>query len=643
MSLFKTLAHLPVNKISDMVAEHFCDPNNVTLVTSSTGSGKTLLIPPTCYEELPDGEILYVILPSAIMANRAYGTIKILHKDTDLVGFAGRTEGWTDELSPNNRIIFMSLVRAIEDKILIRGRNFILDESHERTVFMTFAKTILQRRREKGERIRVALMSSTMDIAEEKAFWGEERTKAFYVEGDVHPLKFIEGDIPPEEAVSYLIDEGRTGILVFVSGENEAIAVTSAIRKILAKKHSELYRLRNFEICQYTLLSSTKDQRIALSNPKTGLKIVVGTRVIETSLSMKWVNGGVSTGNGQITTWKHGVVSNHAEELSQWRIIQQAGRTNRFTEGTFVLASRVPFAERPLQEPAKIVVSATTDFVFKAAQYGINPLELKFPKSEDPGREALQEGNQALHNTGITTGEQGKVNLTPEGQWIARYGFPAEAGAFLAQARDLNILPYAVPLAARVMIGGLRFALAKPIAETFCGKSDLMNEVFAAVYCIQRESSRGDLSSQYNLNKKKLGAFTRAADRIASVLNIRPIFTMWDDRHRDYELLNDEMMFKLIACLVRSSPQRLFRATPIGVSMKNGVSMAFATSTHAVHGQETPDEMVAVHAVPRRIIPMDHTRSPFNVASDVTIINKAEKDRLFEIMPRAWFTSYLGK
>ena len=125
------LKDLPVNEISDAVMDSV--DNNVTIISSPTGSGKTLTIPAKLADKIPDNERVVVLVPRKFLAINAAETVSELSGGTlgEEVGYAVGTQGGDEPLfSKNSKIIFATYGYAIEisNSSAVSGSNNFLAE-----------------------------------------------------------------------------------------------------------------------------------------------------------------------------------------------------------------------------------------------------------------------------------------------------------------------------------------------------------------------------------------------------------------------------------------------------------------------------------------------------------------------------------
>ena len=159
------LKDLPVNEISDAVMDSV--DNNVTIISSPTGSGKTLTIPAKLADKIPDNERVVVLVPRKFLAINAAETVSELSGGTlgEEVGYAVGTQGGDEPLfSKNSKIIFATYGYAISSGMIFYEKNIVLDEVHEASMDMSIAKALLHYRKKQGDALRLIEMSATINL-----------------------------------------------------------------------------------------------------------------------------------------------------------------------------------------------------------------------------------------------------------------------------------------------------------------------------------------------------------------------------------------------------------------------------------------------------------------------------------------------
>lgn len=641
MSIFKKLAHLPIMSIGDMVAENYSDPANVTLVSSDTGTGRTLLIPQFCAEDLNWAEPIYVLLPSRVMArNAAQNARSLVNKeDINLIGYrCSANDGEDSIVHEDNRIIYTTVGYALATKLLMRGRNFIIDEAHEINEDMTLTKAILHFRREESSiRPRVMLMSATFDIAQEAEYWGSKNTKSFDVKGNINPLEFMEGEINWGDAVDHLVNSGAKGILIFCSGMREIGHVTSELKRHIGYSQCPAFKRKDFEIMHVSGLSTYEERVRALANPRHEVKILLTTKILEASVSLPWVDSGISSGVGlQIYIDDDGVRRSEQYPISKSRLIQQAGRTNRFGEGLFILNSSVGLEERPLRDIPDLSRLSYTDMCLMAFHQDVSPVDdLKYLPSETPPREKLMAGIEKLYTLGLVAKNSSGWDLTDDGAWVVDMGLSAAPGAFACQARRLGCLPLAIPVIARMETSSILFNKSLLPERTYCPSSDMINEICMTFDAHTQARTNRKIYEEYNLNHKTVKIFFSLIETYERNMRMRAWSSMFTPSAKSFVDLDDHLM-KLKACLAFAYPEKMYQASLLpGVTVGSSVKGVIQSSATTRHWESLrPD---AVIAQLMEINPRDRTQRSFIVASDVTTLTRQEREFIFTTFGRGHF------
>lgn len=509
-TLFDKLAHLPVATICNQVAEYYAN-QMIPIVTSEVASGKTMLIPAACALQLKDDPVdpvVYVLQPTRFLSNNAAESLwSLLDNDRHLVGVINSNRSDDDSvLHPNNRVVFTTVGYALSSGILKTRNNFILDEAHETSIELSLAKAYLHERLKRGELINVAELSATIDVANELEYWGDNSIP-FTTKGSAFPVEFLHRPaIAYGSAVLELIQEhNRTGILVFVSGVEEIEEAVTDISQRLFHENIE------FEIESVHGNSSGQQRKAASRDRQAPVKILVGTNVLESGVSLSWVDGGISSGDTKVMYARGNVRRLHKEELPRWRIEQQRGRVGRFKPGVFILAHPTPIDHRPEMAVPDIVRLPLTELVMHCTAYpDIHVRDLEFTPREQPVPEAITAAIDTLVQYGlIEETAEGRIILTEDGKLTQALPLSYRAAAAVCEAHKLNLLGEMLPLIAMLDMGDMRFSYRQPMIGAYWTTSDPVMQVMTIVqYLLSpgRSMNRSELNEAgelYNINIKK--------------------------------------------------------------------------------------------------------------------------------------------
>jgi ATP-dependent helicase HrpB len=383
------LCDLPVNDIVRGIVEHSFIPFSVSLVTSRTGSGKTVIVPAALAQA--HGHCIYVIEPRRILAIDAARNLSRIYGVPvgSLFGYGvGSRGGEESKFDAAARVVFVTTGYAIASGIINTGTSFVIDEYHETTLDLSIAKAILESRRREGQDVRLVMMSATGDEAVESAYWaptcGDFPVKTFHTDGVSYPCEFLHRPAHSiRDSVIELLSTGSTGILGFLPGQEE---INDALRS-LADVDLFQYLPESAPATACVSISSVHgqmdaDQRDeALRGPSVPgeIRILLGTNVIESGINLAWVDSGVTSGQGRsVESRPNGSTVMTTVDLCRARIDQQKGRVNRFRPGKFILAAPLEYAKRKLNEKPEILKTSLERVVISCARMGIDPRTLRF-------------------------------------------------------------------------------------------------------------------------------------------------------------------------------------------------------------------------------------------------------------------------
>lgn len=496
------LKDLPVNTISDDVI------NNVTkgvqIVSSPTGSGKTLTIPTKWADRLPEGERVVVLVPRRFLAINAAETVAEL-SDTRLgeeVGYAVGTQGGDEPLyGKNSKVVFMTYGYAISSGALMYEKNIVLDEVHESSMDISIVKAILQNRKKEDDNLNLIEMSATIDLDKQVNYWNEFNPTAHQCEGKTFDCEIIEENEKSEAemAIELIQDHGRKGIAIFQSGKREIEDVAEELSTLLDKK-----KIYDVEIASIYGEMDSQERRKALAAPTKGKKkIIIGTNVIESGMNIPWLDAGISSGKGKglYATASEAVVLKE-DNLPQWRLQQQKGRVCRFTDGIFVLAADTPWADRPVQTVAEISRLPLTELVLSCAKFGLKTEDLHFDAQIDSYQLAM--AKKKLLRLKLIDSDN---KITDLGKYVTNLPVSPETGLVLkyAQSREY-CLPQAIVLAGVLEQGTLRQSFNWSHDQN--QNSDTFDELLAFVR-VEKELAELRKRSKFKLEMNKNKTFAQ--------------------------------------------------------------------------------------------------------------------------------------
>ncbi len=447
-----SLKELPVAEVAEGVVQAALG-GKVSILTSDTGSGKTLYATTRLADEL-DGQVV-VLVPQRFLAINAAESIAEIGGLAvgNEVGFAvGSRGGDESKFSKDTKLLLTTYGYAISSGLIQRAKNIVLDEVHEAGLDTSFAKALLRQRLEKGEDLKIVEMSATMDAQRAADYWtGVADTEVFKASGRTFACENRHVKPSQKSLAQTVVDlveqDGRQGIVVFRPGKGEIEETVKHLQYAVQN-----VGLTNVEIASIHGEMDSKQRDAAMKAPASGnVKILVGTNVIESGVNIPWLDAGVSDGTGKINHYRDsGAKALVLSDLPQWRITQQEGRVKRFRPGIFVLHSQTAFEDRTERTIPEIERAPLEGVLLECYARGLRPSDLKF--DADLSQERLNKAEQRLEFLGLVKNQA----ITDAGKFVQRLAVGPETGAMLWEAKNSGCLKDAIELAAVLETGNLR-------------------------------------------------------------------------------------------------------------------------------------------------------------------------------------------
>lgn len=426
--------------------------NQVVVVVSDTGSGKTTQLPKMVAEAMGEGAGWIGCtqprrIAAASVAERVAEELAV-----PLGGFVGYQVRFEDRTSEETVIKFMTdgilLAEMQGDPVLRKYRALILDEAHERSLNIDFLlgylKILLGKRRD----LKLVISSATLDAGAFATFFGSNEQPVPVVEaaGRMFPVSefFLPGDEDEElpqhvaRAVEKLGElDPRGDVLVFLPGEREI------------RECAEVLDGRGFRdtevLPMFARLGLGDQQRVF--HPGRKRRLILATNVAETSLTIPRIACVVDSGLARVSRWSpgRGVQRLQVEPVSQASARQRKGRCGRVRDGICVrLYGEEEAAERPEFSDPEIKRSSLAGVILRMKLLGLPEID-EFPFLDPPSPKAVSEGYRTLREVGAIDREK---KLTGYGRRMARLPVDPRLGRMLIEAEKEKCLGAVVPVIA---------------------------------------------------------------------------------------------------------------------------------------------------------------------------------------------------
>ncbi len=324
--------------------------NNVILVVSGTGSGKTVLVPKFALHVLGyEGKIAITLPKTIITKSSAEFASKTL--DVELgqqVGYQYRNSG-KNTFSSNTKLLYMTdgtlVARLLADPSLKEFDIVIIDEAHERKVNIDFLLYLLRETLKMRPEFKLIIMSATINEEIFKNYYQEFAYTSVHIgtkpnypiesiflekELDVRSNEYLKKGIEIIENIIKTTDDGD--ILFFVTSVNETQTMCDLLE--VDDKPQEVC------VSVYSGMDPN-DQMIAIDKNyyrkilHKNRKIIVATNVAESSLTIDGIKYVIDSGLELRSSFNINLGINVLEKtmISNAQARQRMGRTGRTEPG----------------------------------------------------------------------------------------------------------------------------------------------------------------------------------------------------------------------------------------------------------------------------------------------------------------------
>jgi len=375
---------LPVYQQRDKILREI-EQNQVIVVESPTGSGKTTQLPLILYQAgYGQTGRIGVTQPRRIAAVSVseYIATQINDRVPGVVGYKMRFE---DQTIPETRIKIMTdgiLLQELKaDNMLTAYSVIMVDEAHERSLNIDFILGLLKRIIEARPEFRVIISSATINAEIFSTYFNG--CPIVHIETQMYPVQIIydaPSQVSKEDAlqekiqaiVERVIQSGRSGdILIFLSGEKP-------IKECLARLSGCAVSKRLHLLPLYGRLSKEEQERVFDPPPEGKSKVVISTNIAETSVTIDGVTTVIDSGQAKMNYYNPRTYTSSLIEgpISKASCNQRKGRAGRTQPGVcYRLYSKKDFDHRDMYTLEEIYRTDLSEVVLRMAELGIYDFE----------------------------------------------------------------------------------------------------------------------------------------------------------------------------------------------------------------------------------------------------------------------------
>lgn len=366
--------------------------NQVIVVESPTGSGKTTQLPVILHEAgYSQRGMIGVTQPRRIatLSVSEFIAKQLKAKVGDLVGYKMR---FSDITSENTKIKIMTdgiLLQELKlDPWLSKYSVIMIDEAHERSLNIDFVLGLLKRILKSRSDFKVIVSSATINTEMFSLYF--DGAPVIKIEAEAYPVTVIfdPPPIPPttnsasgetallEKIASIMeriVSENRKGaVLIFLPGER---IIKNCIERLATDP--EIGR-KLFLVPLYGRLSKEEQDRVFDKPPFGKYKVVVSTNIAETSITINDIVTVIDSGLAKLNHHNPFTFTSSLEEtrISKASCNQRRGRAGRTQPGVcYRLYSRKDFEARPMYTTEEIYRTDLSEVVLRMSELGIYDFE----------------------------------------------------------------------------------------------------------------------------------------------------------------------------------------------------------------------------------------------------------------------------
>ena len=430
---------LPVYQQKDRILKAL-DHNQVVVVESPTGSGKTTQIPIILHEAGFTGEGIIGITQPRRIAAVSVSEFIAKQLNTNVPGLVGYKMRFIDHTDVTTRIkimtdgILLQELKANPD--LSKYSLIMIDEAHERSLNIDFILGLLKQIMERRKDLKVIISSATINADVFSEYFDE--CPIVHIDARMYPVDIIYD--PPDsryyqdELVFHIFSiikklvkrKDQGDILVFLSGEKPIKECASLLTSSPFAKKLHVLPL-------YGRLGKEAQDKAFLPTPKGKIKVVIATNIAETSITIDGITSVIDSGLGKINYYNPRTYTSSLIEspVSKASCNQRKGRAGRTRPGVcFRLYGKHEFEGRSLFTTEEIFRTDLSEVVLRMAELGIQDFE-DFDFISSPGIQGIHSAIETLKLFGALEDDR---SLSKIGQLMVRFPLLPRHGRMIVEA-----------------------------------------------------------------------------------------------------------------------------------------------------------------------------------------------------------------
>jgi len=394
---------LPVYQQKERILETL-STNQVIIVQSPTGSGKTTQIPIILHEAGYSNTGMIAITQPRRIAALSVSEFIAKQLKTNYPGLVGYKMRFEDKTNSSTKIKIMTdgiLLQEMKlDPWLSKYSVIMVDEAHERSLNIDFVLGLLKRVLAARQDFKVIISSATMNTEVFSNYF--DGCPIVTIDTITYPVTLVYD--PPaiptsttsasaaeallakiESTIDRVLDNKENGdILCFLPGEK-------IIKDCMQRLASSSFGRKIHIVPLYGRLAKEEQERVFDTPPFGKKKIVLSTNIAETSITIPSITTVIDTGLAKLNFYNPRTFTSSLNEtsVSKASCNQRKGRAGRTRSGTcYRLFSHKDFDNRQVYTTEEIFRTDLSEVVLRMSELGITDFE-KFDFISPPGKESM--------------------------------------------------------------------------------------------------------------------------------------------------------------------------------------------------------------------------------------------------------------
>lgn len=332
------------NTIIDLIQE-----NQVILIVSSTGSGKTVLLPKLALHSLNYSGHVIVTMPKQIIVKSAaeYSAITMDVQLGKEIGYQYRGDA---KQTDDTKILYATdgtlVSQLIKDPLIKKYDIVIIDEAHERKIQIDFLLYLLKNAMRNRKDLKVIIMSATINVGLFEKYFSDYKFASFNLEGErIYPIKSIFTDVQVNEKnymeigyeiIKNIIERDELtpntahDILFFVPSVND----TQKICDMVNRDKLDLYCIEIYAGVHHDkqVIAQDKDKYKEFGKNR---KLVMATNVAESSITIDGIKFVIDSGFEFLSSYDPKLRAKRLDKklITVAQVRQRMGRAGRTEAG----------------------------------------------------------------------------------------------------------------------------------------------------------------------------------------------------------------------------------------------------------------------------------------------------------------------